>query len=49
MSVYGNCLAAKAFLDGLAVEDFSDPAVLDVVDQDYPVLIAVRAIKHDAY
>jgi SAM-dependent methyltransferase len=43
--VYGNCLAAKSFIDGLAVEDFADPKQLDMCDEDYPVIIAVRARK----
>lgn len=45
ITTYGNCLAAKAFLDGLAVEDFADPALLDAHDADYPVIIAVMARK----
>lgn len=42
--VYGNVLAAVAFLHGLAVEDFS-AAELDVLDPDYEVLLGVRVGK----
>jgi len=42
---YGNVLAAKAFLDGLAVEDLPDQALLDETDPDYPVIIGIRAHK----
>jgi hypothetical protein len=42
---YGNVLAAKAFLDGLATGDLPDLALLDEPDPDYPVIIGIRAIK----
>ena len=42
---YGNVFAAKAFLDGLAVEDIPDKACLDVEDADYSVTVAVAARK----
>lgn len=45
VDVFGNCLAAKAFLDGIAVEDLPAPEILDVRDADYPVTITVRAVK----
>ncbi len=42
---YGNVLAATAFLQGVAVEDLPDPALLDERDEDYQLLIAVVARK----
>ncbi|MBQ7263139.1 MAG: hypothetical protein IJR14_05405 [Synergistaceae bacterium] len=42
---YGNVFVAKAFLDGLAVEDLPDPSVLDFHDDDYPVTIGISAKK----
>ena len=47
MQVYGNVLAATAFLQGLAVEDLT-AGDLDVRDPDYEVLIGVRAVKRGA-
>ncbi len=44
LQVYGNVLAATAFLQGLAVEDLN-PRDLDTVDADYQMLIGVRAQK----
>jgi len=43
MTVYGNALAATAFLQGLAVEDLPDASLLDRADADYPVIIAAVA------
>ena len=45
VSSYGNALAATALLQGLAVEDLPDPALLDRHDPDYPVLVCVVARK----
>ena len=42
---FGNVLAAIAFLQGLAVEDLPDPALLDEHDADYPLVVAVVARK----
>ena len=42
---YGNVFAAKASLDGLAVEDIKDTAALDCHDADYPVIIGIFARK----
>ncbi len=42
---YGNALAARAFIDGLAIEDLPDPTVLDQADPDYPLIIGIRAQK----
>jgi hypothetical protein len=44
VDTYGNVLAAIAFLHGLAREDLSDRE-LDVRDDFYPVVVAVRAVK----
>ena len=44
VTAYGNIFAAVAFLHGLAVEELR-PNELDYVDDDYPVIIAVRAQK----
>ena len=41
---YGNVFAATAFLQGLAVEELNT-SDLDVIDQAYPVIVAVRARK----
>jgi hypothetical protein len=45
---YGNVLAAISFLEGLAAEDLKKKE-LDVLDPNYEILIAVRAVKpgHD--
>lgn len=43
--VYGNVFAAKAVLDGLAVEDLPDAGLLDHNDPDYQVIIGLRAVK----
>jgi SAM-dependent methyltransferase len=44
IEVYGNVLAAVAFLHGVAVEELS-PGELDYRDPDYEVIITVRAVK----
>jgi SAM-dependent methyltransferase len=41
----GNAFAAGCFVQGLAVEDVADPALLDVVDEDYPVIVTMVARK----
>lgn len=41
---YGNLWAGIAFLTGMAVEDFST-AELDVHDENFPVLVGLRAVK----
>ncbi len=45
IKTFGNVFAAKALLDGLAVEDLPSPALLDSVDADYQVVIGVVATK----
>ena len=42
---YGNVFVAKAFLDGLSVEDVNDTSLLDFYDEDYTVTIGVVARK----
>lgn len=44
LSIYGNVLAAIAFLHGIATEELQQEE-LDVFDPDYEVLIGVRAVK----
>jgi SAM-dependent methyltransferase len=41
---YGNVLTAVAFLQGMACEELSKRE-LDVKDERYPVLLAIRAVK----
>ncbi|MBP7745657.1 MAG: FkbM family methyltransferase [Phycisphaerae bacterium] len=41
---YGNVRSATALLDGRAAQELT-PGELDSVDDDYPVLIAARAVK----
>jgi len=45
VETYGNVLAATAFLQGIAVEDLPDPALLDDRDEDYQLVIAIVARK----
>jgi len=44
VSTYGNVLAATAFLEGLATSELSH-AELDVHDDDYQVIVAIRSVK----
>lgn len=44
VSAFGNVLSAIAFLEGMACEELSKWE-LDVIDERYPVLLAVRAVK----
>jgi len=44
VEVFGNVLAATAFVQGLSVEDLTMEE-LDAVDRHYPVIVAVRAQK----
>jgi peptidoglycan/xylan/chitin deacetylase (PgdA/CDA1 family) len=41
---YGNVLACAAFLYGISVEEL-DPAELDSADPNFPVVVAIRAVK----
>jgi len=45
ISTYGNLPAAKALLDGLAVEDLPDGGVLELHDPEYPVIIGIKAMR----
>jgi len=45
ITVYGNVLAAIALLQGISIEDLPNKSLLDVVDEDYQVLIAIKARK----
>jgi SAM-dependent methyltransferase len=42
---FGNVLAAIALLQGIAVEELPEPALLDAGDADYPVIITIVAHK----
>ena len=42
---YGNALSATAFVQGLAIEDFEDMGLLTEKDEDYQILIGIRARK----
>lgn len=44
LTAYGNVLSAIAFLEGMASEELSQRE-LDVIDERYPVLLAIRAVK----
>jgi peptidoglycan/xylan/chitin deacetylase (PgdA/CDA1 family)/glycosyltransferase involved in cell wall biosynthesis/SAM-dependent methyltransferase len=41
---YGNVLAAASFLYGISVEELT-PEEIDAVDANYPVIVAIRAVK----
>ena len=47
VEAYGNVLTAIAFLEGLASEELRREE-LDHYDPDYPVTIAVRAVKSES-
>lgn len=44
IEIHGNVFAATCFLHGVVVEDI-DPAMLDPVDDCYPVVVTIRAVK----
>ncbi len=44
ITAYGNVLSAVAFLEGMASEELSRRE-LDVIDERYPVVLAIRAVK----
>src|SRR5215212_1087219 len=44
ITAYGNVLSAIAFLEGMACEELSKRE-LDMNDERYPVLLAIRAVK----
>lgn len=44
VEAFGNVLAATAFVQGLAQQDLT-PEELDVVDDDYQVIITIRAVR----
>ena len=45
VEAFGNVLAATAFLQGVAVEDLPDKALLDENDPDYQLIITIVAEK----
>jgi SAM-dependent methyltransferase len=44
VTAFGNVLSAIAFLEGMACEELSQRE-LDTIDERYPVLLAIRAVK----
>ena len=42
---FGNAMAASAFLQGVAIEDLPDRALLDLNDPDYQLIITIVARK----
>ena len=44
LKIFGNVLAATAFLQGIATQELS-PEALDARDPDYEVIIGVRAVR----
>jgi len=45
IKTFGNVLAAKAFLDGITVEDLPEKSLLDVDDTNYQLIVAFKAKK----
>lgn len=45
ITIYGNVLAATALLQGLAIEDISNVKRLLEQDEDYQIIIGIRAVK----
>ncbi len=45
VKTFGNVLAAKAFLDGLTLEDLPDKSLLDISDGNYQLVITFKAEK----
>ena len=43
--IFGNALAATAFLQGLAIDDLPDTSLLDKKDLDYQITIGIKATK----
>ena len=41
----GNVMAACAFLQGMALEELPKKELLDVMDEDYQLIIGIRAVK----
>lgn len=45
VQTFGNVFAAKAFLEGIAIEDIEDKSLLNVNDPDYQVTLGIRAVR----
>lgn len=45
VEIYGNALAATAFIQGLSADEIPNSENLFDTDQDYPVIIGIKAIK----
>lgn len=43
--IYGNAMSATAFIQGVAVEDIKNKALLDEHDDDYQVTLGLVAYK----
>lgn len=41
----GNVMAACAFLQGIALEELPKKELLDVIDEDYQLILGIRAVK----
>jgi len=48
VKVYGNAMAATAFIQGLAVEEIPSKKNLMKLDDNYQIIIGIRAIKRNA-
>ena len=45
VQTFGNVFAAKALLEGIAIEDIEDKSLLNVNDPDYQVTLGIRAVR----
>jgi len=45
ISIYGNAMAATAFIQGLSVEEIKNEKKLMQVDENYQLIIGIRAVK----
>lgn len=46
VKIYGNAMAATAFVQGVALEDLEDVKMLDEVDNDYQVVLGITCLKN---
>jgi hypothetical protein len=46
VETFGNVMSATAFLQGVAVEDIPNKALLDIQDANYQLTIGIKAIKN---
>ena len=45
IKVYGNSIAASAFLQGISIEDFDNQKILEEIDMNYQLIIGIVAKK----